>query len=208
MMIVRSSCNMEAGTEITLWYYHPSVSGAEDTHDKHQPWGFICECAICIDDRSTDAVVRRKRQKLLDDLKGVLSHPIDIKKLERLIEAVNKTYTQPAKDVPRLLTWEPQFCVVRLYMMQRKAKNTLESAIKVLTMLGFVVVGADSCKTPFEITKWGFAVELLVEIFFHIRNAFMAMGAREDSSRAELYAKTMYKILIGEDASFDTTYEE
>lgn len=208
MMIVRASCNMEAGTEITVWYHNPGISGAEDSHEKHKPWGFTCGCAICIDSRSTDAVVRRKRQKLLNDLKGVLSYPIDIKKFERLIEATNKTYTQPAKNVPRLLIWEPQFCVVRLYMMQRNGRKTLESAVKVHTLLGFVVVGADSSKTRFAITKWGFLVEHLTENFFHIRNAFMAMGARQDSLRAEGYAKTTYKILVGEDASFDTTYEE
>lgn len=93
-------------------------------------------------------------------------------------------------------------------MMQRNGIKTLESAVKVLTLLGFVVVGADSSKTRFAITKLGFLVEHLVENFFHIRNAFMAMGARQDSLRAEGYAKTTYKILVGEDASFDTTYEE
>lgn len=207
-MIVRASCNMESGAEITLWYHNPTISGAEDSNEKHKPWGFTCGCAICIDARSTDAIVLRKRQNLLNDLKGVISYPFDIKKFERLIEATNETYTQPAKDVPRLLIWEPQFCVVRLYMMQKNANKTLESAVKVLTLLGYVVVGADSSKTRFAITKWGLQVEHLVENFFHIRNAFMAMGASEDSLRAESYAKTTYKILVGEDASFDTTYEE
>lgn len=206
MMIVRASCDMEAGTEITVWYHNPIICGAEDPHQQHKPWGFTCGCAICLDTRSTDAAIRRKRQKLLDDLKGVISFPVDIKKLERLIGAIDKTYTQPAKDVPRILIWEPQFCVVRLYMMQRKASKTLESAVKVLTLLGFVVVGADMSKTSFAIAKWGYLVEHLVENFLHIRNAFMAMGAVEDSLRAEGYAKASYFILVGEDASFDTTY--
>lgn len=199
-MIVRASCNIEAGTEITLWYQNPTISGADNSNQKHQPWGFTCGCAICIDVRSTDASVLRKRQNLVNDLKGAISFPFDIKKFERLIEATNETYTQPAKDVSRLLIWERQFCVVRLYMMQRNANKTLESAVKVLTFFGFVVVGADSSKTRFAITKWGFQVEHLVKNFFHIRNAFMAMGAREDSLRAEGYAKTTYKILVGEDA--------
>lgn len=204
-MIVRASCDMEAGTEITVWYHNPTC-GAEDPHEKHKPWGFICGCAICVDARSTDAVILRKRQKLLDDLKGVFSFPINIKKLERLIGAINKTYTQPAKDVPRILIWEPQFCVVRLYSMKKKASKTLDSAVKVLTLLGFVLVGADLSKTSFAIVIWGYMVELLVENFLHIRNAFMVMGAREDSLRAEGYAKISYNILVGEDASFDTTY--
>lgn len=146
-----------------------------------------------------------KRQKLLDDLKGVISFPVNIKEFERLVGAINKTYTQPAKDVPRILIWEPQFCVVRLYMMQKKASKTLESAVKLLTLLGFVVVGANMSKTSFAIAKWGYLVEYLVENCLHIRNAFMAMGAMEDSLRAEGYAKASYNMLVGEDASFDTT---
>lgn len=91
-------------------------------------------------------------------------------------------------------------------MMQKKASKTLESAVKVLNLLGFVVVGAYMSKTSFEVAKWGYMVEHLVENFLHIRNAFMAMGAMEDSLRADGYAKTSYNILVGEDSSYDTTY--
>jgi hypothetical protein len=71
-------------------------------------------------------------------------------------------------------------------------------------IIGFV--GADSSHTRFAIIKWGLLVDDLVEIFLHARNAFAAMGAREDSRRAEEYARTTYKIIVGEDTSFNATY--
>lgn len=206
-MIIRACCDMAAGAQVTFWYHNPSTFGEGESQNMHNHWGFNCECAICMDARSTDAVVLGRRQKLLVDMKGVFSSQFDIKKVERLIEAIGKTYTQPAKDVPRLLLWEPQLCVLRFYATQRMASKTMQSALKVLAFLGFVIIGADSSRTPFAIVKWGFMEEHLVEVFFDLRNAFIAMGAEKDSLHAEGYARTAYKILIGEDASFDATYE-
>jgi hypothetical protein len=75
----------------------------------------------------------------------------------------------------------------------------MESAVKVLTSLGFVVVGADSSHTSFAIVRWGLLVDHLVETFLYIRTAFTAIRAREDSERAEEYTRTTYKTIVGED---------
>ena len=82
----------------------------------------------------------------------------------------------------------------------------MESVGKVLTSLGFAVVGANSSHTRFAIVRWGLLVDRLVETFLHARTAFAAMGAREDSRQAEEYARTTYKIIVGEDMSFNATY--
>lgn len=206
-MVVRASRDMQAGSEVTFWYHSPSEKGSQE---KHKHWGFLCECAICLDARATDSAVVSKRQKLLGDLDRVFSSPalrrVEIRKIERLIDALNKSYTRPAKDVPRLLLWDPQLLLVRLYAAQKKAAKVVESGAKVLFFLGFVVVGADSSQTCFEISNWGLMTDYLVETFLHIHAAFTAMGAEMDSARAENYAKTAYKILVGEDDSFKATY--
>jgi hypothetical protein len=77
---------------------------------------------------------------------------------------------------------------------------------KVLTPLGFIVIGADLSHTRFAVVRWGLLVDHLVETFLHAWAAFAAMGAREDAGRAEEYAKTTYKIIVGEDMSFNATY--
>lgn len=206
-MVVRASRDIQAGSEVTFWYHSPSE---KDSQEKHKHWGFVCGCAICLDARATDTVVLSKRQKLLGDLHRVFSSPdlrrVEIKKIERLIDTLNHSYTQPATDIPRLVLWDPQLGLVRFYVAQNKAGKVLESAAKVLTFLGFVVVGADSSQTCFEISKWGLQVNCLVETFLHIQAAFTVLGAEMDSARAERYAKTAYKIVMGEDDSFKATY--
>lgn len=206
MMVVLASCDMEAGSEITFWYHSPSESGSQERH-KH--WGFVCGCAICLDARATDSAVLSKRQKLLGDLHQLLNSPalrrVEIRKFERLMDTLNQSYTQPAKDVPHLLLWDPQLLLARLYVSQNKAGKVVESAAKVLTFLGFVVVGADLSQTCFAISKWGLSTDYLVETFLHIQAAFTAMGAERDSAYAEKYAKTAYKILVGEDDTFKAT---
>ena len=207
-MVVRASRDMQAGSEVTFWYNSPSQKSSQE---KHKHWGFVCGCAICLDARATDTAVVSKRQKLLGDLDRVFSSPplgrVETRKIERLIDALDKSYTQPSKDVPRLLLWDRQLLLVRLYAAQNKAAKVLESAAKVLFFLGFVVVGADSSQTCFEISKWGLLTDYSVETFLHIHAAFIAMGAQMDSARAENYAKTAYKILVGEDDTFKATYE-
>lgn len=209
-MIVRASRDMEAGTEITFWYKSPDDISRKDMDEAHKHWGFVCGCAICLDARATSAVILRKREKLVEDLKRVFNplpmHHIETEKIVRLLDALNQTYTQPAEDVPRLLLWDPQLALTRIYASQKKAGKRMESAVKVLTSLGFVVVGADSSQTLFTIVRWGFLVDNLVETFLHLRAAFTAMKVMKDSARAEEYARTTYKIVVGEDESFDATY--
>lgn len=207
MMVVRASRDMQAGSEVTFWYHSPSEKGSQE---KHKHWGFVCECAICLDARATDIAVVSKRQKLLGDLDQVVKSPalrrVEIRKIERLIHALNNSYTKPAKDVPRLLLWDPQLLLVRLYAAQNKAAKVVEAAAKVLFFLGFVVVGADSSQRCFEISEWGLMTDYSVETFLHIHSAFNSMGAQMDLARAENYAKTAYKILVGEDDTFKASY--
>ncbi|KAL8936569.1 MAG: hypothetical protein Q9211_004123 [Gyalolechia sp. 1 TL-2023] len=210
MMIVRASRDMEAGTEVTFWYQCPDGNSAKDLVKQLKPWGFVCACTICQDARATDAVVLRNRPKLIEELKGVFNSSalrrVEVEKIERLLATLNQTYTQPAQDVPRLLLWDPQLALARIYVGQNKTGKAMESAAKVLISLGFVVVGADPSHTRFVIVRWGLVMDYLVETFLHMRNAFTALGLREDSERAEEYARTTYRIIVGEDTSFDATY--
>lgn len=211
-MIVRASQDMEPGTEITFWYKAPESVSGKELDQKFKTWGFVCGCSMCLDARVTGAAVFTKRHTLIGDLKQVFDSAarprIKIAKIERLLDALNETYTQAAEKVPRLLPWDPQMLLTRTYAAENNKGKTMESAVKVLTSLGFVAVGADSSQTRFAIVKWGMLVDLLVELFLHVRDAFTAMGAQVDSERAKEYAKTTYRVLVGEDVSFDATYSQ
>lgn len=146
----------------------------------------------------------------MKDLKREFDSPVlravQVAKIERLLDAANRTYPRPAEEVPRLLLWAPQLALARLFAAQNKVGKSIEFVRKVLTSLGFVLVGADSSHTRIVTVKWGLLVDHLVETFLIARNDFAAIGATEDSRRAEEYARTTYKIIVGEDLSFNATY--
>ena len=208
MMIVRATGNLEPGTEITIGYDRAASVSRKDFHDKLKHWGFACDCAICLDDRTTEASIFKRRDSLFDDL--MLLHTsirnqdnIPTDKCERLIKAMNETYARPADEVPRLLVWEWQQDLAIIYEEQNKWSESLEAVRQVLICLGFIVVGADASPTRFAVIKWGHFMEPLHETFSIARTGFRAMGLPEDAEQADEYAKIAYKIAMGEDATYN-----
>ncbi|KZM21802.1 uncharacterized protein EKO05_0001775 [Ascochyta rabiei] len=207
MMIVRATRDLEPGDEITFWYHAPNGK-AKELQEKLQNWQFACTCAICEDDRVTTAATTAKRNKLLEELKLVLrrasQHQTKLGKAKDLLQALKNTYTRPTDEVPRLLLWDPQALLTRIYLAQGKWEKALESFMEVLSLLGFVVSGADCTPEPFKILKWGLLVDHLIEAFMEAQGAFKAIGLWNDSKTAEGYAKIAYKIVVGEDTSFES----
>jgi hypothetical protein len=211
MMIVRASQDLEPGTEITFWYQIPADGTVKkDLQEGFKNWEFVCDCAICQDAKETKAAVVAERKKLSERMQRVCNssapNNVLIDKTERLLTALNKTYTQPPDQVPRLSLWEPQLMLARIFVAHNNMNKCLEAIGKVLTTLGFIVVGADSSSASFRVVKWGVVMDHLVEAFLHARTAFEAIGAWEDSRRAEEYAKVTYSIAVGESASFESTH--
>jgi hypothetical protein len=209
MMVVRATRDLEPGTEVTFWYHSPQTNDAKALKEKLKHWGFVCDCAICIDSSKTKAAVVADRKRLMEQLKPAFENPrgIQTDKVERLLDALNASYKTPATEVPRLLLWDPQLGLTNAYYVKKNMGKALESAVKTLASLGFIVVGADSSSTRFAVVKWGLMIDVLVKTFLLIRNALVAIGAAaEDSILAERCARTMYRILVGEDSSFDATY--
>ncbi|KAF2467791.1 uncharacterized protein BDR25DRAFT_374016 [Lindgomyces ingoldianus] len=197
MMIVRACCDLEPGTEITFLY---TSLGDKNAQKKLSHWGIVCDCAICLNAKTTKAAVVTERRKLLEQMKqefNIAANGVfQAKKIERLLDALDTTYARPADGLPRLLLWDPQLAMIR----------TLEFVGKALTSLGFIVVGVDLSPTAFAVVKWGLVVDYLVEIFMHACTAFAAKGAMKHSKQAEEYAKVAYKIIVGEDTSFSESY--
>lgn len=129
-----------------------------------------------------------------------------LQKIERLIDELNQTYSQPADKVPRLLAWDPQLALAQAYASQNQTRKCIVAVGKILTSLGFLISGTDSPQTPFSINRWGMLQDYLVEAFVLLRNMFLVNKAVENSKKAGEYARTTYKMVVGEDASFESVW--
>lgn len=211
MMIVRATRDLEADTELTFWYQSPDGISPKALQKRLKSWGFTCDCAMCNDVRETPPAILAERKNLHAQLKQLFvrtnqSLKVTTAKFERLLRALDDTFKRPATDVPRLVLWDPQLLLIRMYSSMNNAKKSLEWIGKVLTTLGFVIAGADVASTPFQVQKWGLVIDHLVEIFLSARATFVALGCLEDSKRAEEYASVAYKIIVGESSSFASVH--
>jgi hypothetical protein len=129
-----------------------------------------------------------------------------LQRIERQLDELNQTYLPPADKVPRLLVWDLQLALAQAYAAQNQTRKCIVAVGKVLTSLGFVFTGADSSQTPFSIVRWGMLQDYLVEAFVLLRNMFLMTKAVPNSEKAGEYARTVYKMVVGEDASFDSVW--
>jgi hypothetical protein len=208
MMIVRATKDMDAGMELMFPYEAPEGIYTSNVEQKFKNWGFVCGCALCKDIQATKSSEVTKRKALLEQLDRLCkSNPGDMtSKFERLLKALNETYARPAEEVPRLLLWDPQLLLTRIYMQKPDLTKGLESVGKTLRLLSFIVVGLDRTHAALVVTTWGHMVDHVIEVFLHARSAFEQLGLWEKSKQAEYYARVVYRVLIGEDASFEQTH--
>lgn len=209
-MIIRASCDIQAGSEITFCYSQPDEIEFHKVQKKLRHWEFVCKCAICSDLKGTSAVTLRRRQGLMQKIMEILNSSclghVQVNKIERLLHVLDETYVQPATVVPRLLLSDLQIALAGVLSAQNRTKKSLEWAGNALKSLGFIIVGANLTKAQFRIEKWGFLRADLVELFLMMQIAFLEMGALDSAIRAKGYARTAFKILVGEDDSFETIY--
>jgi hypothetical protein len=210
MMIVRATCDIKKDTELSFWYRCPIRGDPKDAQSKFKNWEFECACSICSDYKSTAPPVLRKREMLRKNTEKAFKVASlgngSLQKIERLIDELNQTYSQPADKVPRLLAWDPQLALAQAYASQNQTRKCIVAVGKILTSLGFLISGTDSPQTPFSINRWGMLQDYLVEAFVLLRNMFLVNKAVENSKKAGEYARTTYKMVVGEDASFESVW--
>ncbi|OBT82079.1 hypothetical protein VE02_09298 [Pseudogymnoascus sp. 03VT05] len=210
MMIVRATCDIKKDTELSFWYRCPIKGNAKDIQSKFENWEFECACSICSDIKATAPPVLQKREMLRKSIETAFKAASlangALKRIERLIDELNKTYSQPADKVPRLLVWDPQLALAQAYASQNQTRNCIVAVGKIFTALGFLIRGTDIPQTPFSIDRWGMLQDYLVEAFVLLRNMFLMNKAVENSKKAGEYARTVYMMVVGEDASFESVW--
>lgn len=204
MMVVRATGDLEPGDEVTFWYQIPHFKA--NMRDKLKGWGFVCDCALCQDAKQTKATVKKERTKLRAALTEKCNSPVPSHKaMERLIDKLEATYAVSPDLVPRLGHWDAQMQVARIYAAKGNMDQAFKSACKVLVFLDFSL---DDSKKGFEIKKWGMVLDYLIDAFMFIGSALIELKALASAKKAYQYAKTVYRIVVGEDETFEKTYED
>ncbi|KAJ4377321.1 hypothetical protein N0V83_000146 [Neocucurbitaria cava] len=210
MMIVRARQDLEPGTEITISYCGSEEDDEKIMQEQFEEWQFTCACAICQDEQQTEASVLAGRRQLmdkLDDACGSTSRPdIQTEAVEQLLRALKNTYTRPANEVPRMRLSQAQLLLAYVYNAQNKMDKVFKFVDETLISFGFILAGLDSTRVSFKIIKWGLVEDQHVEVFRLAQEAFEKIQAREDAMQAEEYARTAFKIVVGEDSSFESVY--
>ncbi|KAF2758999.1 hypothetical protein EJ05DRAFT_328868 [Pseudovirgaria hyperparasitica] len=207
MMVVRATRDLEPGAEI-LFTYRP----AKKLENVFEHWGFRCECTICLDTKTTKPATTKQRQqihkRLERDFDLALNHPDTIRNIQRTLDALQKTYPQPTSAVPRVKIFDPQLALTRFLIQDKKYMDALVHGKSALESLGFVVTGFEASDVEFRVVTWGHFLDHVVEAFQHVRSAFRASGAEKKAIQAEGYAKVAYRIAVGEDETYDPSYDQ
>jgi hypothetical protein len=203
MQIVRATRNIPADTEVLFWYVFPTED--DWTATLNRVWEFECSCRLCIEHKGTTQKFLKQRKGLLGDLKATLGNPlsVDLARTQRLLAALEKTYKTPAIEAPRVQLRLPYVLLARAYAARHEPIQVVEVALKALGSIGFVLKGGFPGEgIPLEVEHWGLVFDSVIELWIHLWAAYRVV-APELCTVAERYARTTYKICIGEDTTFD-----
>ena len=216
-MVARATRDLRPGTELTWWYQVPSAAPANNYTQRQkklrQSWGFVCDCAMCADEKGTSAAVLGKRRGLVVGLErfvvaslGSGGHKGDdavVDRAETAVKAMAATYSRPASEVPRLAIWEVMQTVLGkvLAMGQVQPLWMVRLILPAFESLGYVIEGGMG--GTIVVRQWGLLVDGVVECWMFLRDAYRQM-APELVAHAEVYAKTAYRMVFDEDETFET----
>lgn len=205
MMVIRATQDIPANTEITIWY---RVADYESVPNNMRHWGFDCTCTLCQDYRETKESDILARNSHVADMRKALSRQVpNLAKAESIISAAEKTYRQPAFEVPRLELWEMCLALASSYAVHSNPRKSVKFVFKTLESLSFVITGGQIPHAPgtrLRVEKWGMMQGRVIRCWILLAKAYRKV-APDLVSQAERYARLSYKMWLGEDETFDQT---
>lgn len=209
LLIVRASRDVPADTELTFTYNRPNGDG-DDMQTGLVNWGFQCECAICIDWKETSPEAKMERKKLLTDLQTSLSKSnFNAAAAETVLTSIQKTYKQPATEVPRFVLCDPYFRLACHYLDMRDGPKVVSASLKFLESLGFVIKNGalgGSPRNVFRVEKWGVMVDDVVKAFVLLWNTYYGFQQEQNLAVVADYGRIAYMICVGEDETHTQSY--
>lgn len=132
--------------------------------------------------------------------------------IEKLLAKLEKKVGQGGSSckAPGTGLWDPYMTLTRYYVGwgDRFPNNdkVIWGAKKTLAMLGFEIKDGESGEFSIVVEKWGVMIGYVLECFLLLWTAFARAGNQRGAEGARDLATIAYKIIVGEDETFDKTY--
>jgi hypothetical protein len=218
MQIIRAARDMDAGTELEFSYLGTSTGDPHDyrkTEKELNTWGFTCSCPLCKDAKYTSGEVLENRKRLYGSLKHTLEgHSSDGRRpnfiqSERLMLQLEETFVDDDSSIPMTGAWFHYLRLGNHYArILAQPHNAIRAILKGLEMLGFEIEGGDLMqqrgeKNDLTVKKWGMAAHEMMNGWVLLWTSFAFLGERDRAEQARKIAAVSYRILVGEDETFE-----
>ena len=146
VMIIRASCTIKAGEEITIAYVSLRQSYSKRCDTLSRAWKITgaCDCAQCQDDRADGDLNIRRREEILAALPSrLLTKPLN--ELQALEKKVSATYA-PTRGPRRPAMFNIHHCIaeyLRTSSSEACIKRAIQEDMKALECLGFTILKDD-----------------------------------------------------------------
>ncbi|PCH04123.1 Tetratricopeptide-like helical [Penicillium occitanis (nom. inval.)] len=164
MMIVRASRDLPSGTEVVSEYHRPDADDDYGAHTKRlKQWGFECDCRMCEARMETNESTQRRA--LRENAVAALQAG-KIAEIDAALKEFEKAHTESSLDVPRIELSTLQFLLAKKHLRQNSPGKAVESVLKALSSLGFVVKGGEIPRlshTALTVETWGLMTDHAVD---------------------------------------------
>ncbi|KAH7322859.1 hypothetical protein B0I35DRAFT_476762 [Stachybotrys elegans] len=198
MAIIRASQDIAAGSELTHEY-----------EPRPRPSTFkVFKKGIAYQETQgmRDAIMElfnEEVNKSLDDMDATRQCEVAMLELQT-------TYTVPDLEIPRSQLWEVQVYLGRRFDHQNTPIKAVNMLLRSFRSLGFVIEGGTLPReegAPFFIKKWGHSHITHPDVWRLLADIYRRM-APDLVSEAERLSRLSYKIVIGEDETYEETAAE
>jgi hypothetical protein len=125
-------------------------------------------------------------------------------KMESLLNVLERTYTQPSDKLPRLLMWSSMIELATCYKEEEEWDMAADTLLRALESIGYVIEGGrpEGNYQPPVVKKWGgLMAPLCARAWIMLATCYHHVAPRL-ARQAREYAKTVYKMHMGEDETF------
>ncbi|RPB03992.1 hypothetical protein L873DRAFT_1799991 [Choiromyces venosus 120613-1] len=203
VMILRAGADMPSGSELYTPYVSLSIDLlSRQTHLKDR-YGFTCTCAYCTIQTEESLQVRKNRASILETFAGMLPSldpEYQQEALKECISKIEKTYTLPPSDFPRLELLNVYWMLALTYH-QHEPFEGIAVSMNLLSALGFEFDDDGS------MTRVGYVDLYAMPTMSQLCISWAALGQRKKAENWGENAKIICKIIMGEETRFGEIYE-